>query len=275
MKKTKWIILKIISFILVIVICFSGYKIIMWFLDNKHNAELANELVNTAQVAELTDEELNIVEESVETAEEKPAQSSDYWNYMKMNMLDVDLSELKTKNPDTVAWIKVNGTNINYPVVQSQDNDYYLTHSYDRSANDAGWVFMDYRNSSDGNFDRNTILYAHARLDKTMFGSLRDIMDSGWYNNSNNYVVKMVVGNKTTLWQVFSIYVVPSTSDYLRTKFSSDEDYTSFLSMLKNRSEKDFHCDVDSKSKILTLSTCKSGDRRVVLHAKLIKSGTK
>lgn len=271
MSKAKWIILKIISIILVIVICFSGYKIIMWFLDNKHNAELANELVNTAQVAELTDEELNVVEEEV--AEE--TKSSDYWNYMKMNMLNVDMAELKNKNSDTVAWIKVNGTNINYPVVQTKDNDYYLTHSYDKSPNDAGWVFMDYRNASSGEFDRNTILYAHARLDKTMFGTLRDIMDSDWYNNSNNHVVKMAVGNKTTLWQVFSIYVVPATSDYLRTQFSSDTDYTDFLKMIKGRSEKDFHCEVDSKSKILTLSTCKSGDRRVVLHAKLIKSGTK
>ena len=271
MKKTKWIVLKIISFILVIIICFSGYKIIMWFLDNRHNAELANELVNTAQVAELADEELNVVEEEV--AEE--TKSNDYWNYMKMNMLNVDLSELKAKNSDTVAWIKVNGTNINYPVVQAKDNEYYLTHSFDKSSNDAGWVFMDYRNSSDGNFDRNTILYAHARLDKTMFGTLRDIMDSDWYNNSDNYVVKMAVGNKTTLWQVFSIYVVPSTSDYLRTQFTSDTDYTDFLKMIKGRSEKNFNCEVDSKSKILTLSTCKSGDRRVVLHAKLIKSGTK
>ena len=271
MSKTKWIILKIISFILVIVICFSGYKIIMWFLDNKHNAELANELVNTAQVAELADEALNVVEEEVS----EETKSNDYWNYMKMNMLDVDLSELKNKNPDTVAWIKVNGTNINYPVVQAKDNDYYLTHSFDKASNDAGWVFMDYRNSSDGNFDKNTILYAHARLDKTMFGTLRDIMDSDWYNNSDNYIVKMAVGNKTTLWQVFSIYVVPATGDYLRTQFTSDTDYTDFLKMIKDRSEKNFNCAVDSKSKILTLSTCKSGDRRVVLHAKLIKSGTK
>ena len=273
MSKRKWIILKIISFILVAVIIFSGYKIAMWFVDNKHNAELVNELINTAQVAERSDEDLNITEEPVETDE--TAKRSDYWNYMKMSLLDVDLSELRTKNSDTVAWIKVNGTNINYPVVQTQDNDYYLTHSFDKSNNDAGWVFMDYRNNSNGDFDRNTILYAHARLDKTMFGSLRDIMDSGWYNNSDNYVVKMVIGNKTTLWQVFSIYVIPSTTDYLKTSFSSDESYTEFLSMLKNRSEKDFNCEVNSKSKILTLSTCKSGNRRVVLHAKLIKSGTK
>ncbi len=273
MSKAKWIILKIISLILVAVIIFSGYKIAMWFVDNKHNAELANELVNTAQVTELSDEDLNITEETTETDES--SKPSDYWNYMKMSLLDVNLSELRTKNSDTVAWIKVNGTNINYPVVQTGDNDYYLTHSFDKSYNDAGWVFMDYRNNSSGDFEKNTILYAHARLDKTMFGSLRDILDSGWYNNSDNYVVKMVVGNKTTLWQVFSIYVIPATTDYLRTQFKSDEDYTSFLSMLKNRSEKDFHCDVDSTSKILTLSTCKSGDRRVVLHAKLIKSGTK
>ena len=59
-------------------------------------------------------------------------------------------TKLKRINSDTVGWIEVESTNIGYPIVQTTDNNYYLTHSFDKASNDAGWVFMDYRNSSDG-----------------------------------------------------------------------------------------------------------------------------
>ena len=106
-----------------------------------------------------------------------------------MNLLNVDFTELKNINSNTKGWIQVNGTNINYPFVQANDNNYYLTHSYDNSYNSAGWVFMDYRNNVE-NLSKNTILYAHGRLDTTMFGSLRNITKSKWFNDSNNYIVK-------------------------------------------------------------------------------------
>ena len=90
-----------------------------------------------------------------------------------MNLLEVDFNELLKKNPDTVGWIEVKGTNINYPIVQTTDNSYYLTLMLLMALkNEAGWVFMDYRNDP-VNFNQNTILYAHSRLTGSMFGSLK------------------------------------------------------------------------------------------------------
>ena len=66
-------------------------------------------------------------------------------------------------------------TNINYPVVQTNDNEYYLGRAFDKSKNDAGWVFMDYRNDVN-NLSDNTIIYGHGRLDKTVFGSLKNAL---------------------------------------------------------------------------------------------------
>lgn len=190
-----------------------------------------------------------------------------------MDMMSVDFNELLKKNPDTVGWIKVNGTNINYPVVQTNNNDYYLTHAYDKTTNDAGWIYADYRNNMT-NFDKNTIIYGHGRLNNTMFGSLKNITNSSWYDNKDNYIIKFSTPTENTLWQVFSVYTIPVESYYLQTKFNSDDQYNEFLQTIKNRSVKDFSAKVNSNDKIITLSTCKdvAGTKRVVMHAKLIKS---
>ena len=83
-------------------------------------------------------------------------------------------------NSDVVGWIQVAGTNINYPIVQSNDNDFYLNHSFDKSINGAGWVFMDYRNNP-SSFDKNTIIYAHSRVDGSMFHTLRNVVKESWF----------------------------------------------------------------------------------------------
>ena len=187
-----------------------------------------------------------------------------------MNLIDVDFSELKKVNKQVKGWIQVNGTNINYPFVQAANNEYYLTRSFDKKYNRAGWVFMDYRNNSQ-DFDKNTILYAHGRIDNTMFGSLKNIMKSKWYSNSDHYIVKLSTENENTLWQVFSVYHVETTSDYIKTEFTSDEAYQEFLDLIKSRSALTFDTNVTVSDKVLTLSTCYNENERVVMHAKLIK----
>ena len=191
-----------------------------------------------------------------------------------MNLININFEELKNINPNTKGWIQVNGTNINYPFVQANDNKYYLTHSFDNSYNSAGWVFLDYRNNINL-LSKNTILYAHGRLDNTMFGSLKNILKSNWLNNTNNYVVKLSTETENTLWQVFSIYRIPTTNDYIKTNFSSDEDFINWTSILIDRSMHNFNTSVEKNDIILTLSTCYNNDEKVVLHAKLIKKETR
>ena len=244
----------------------SGVDLINYFIDtNKTNDEI-KEIEDAVKIEETSDNEnTEIIEQT-----DKIPESNPYWDYIKMNLISVNFDELLKLNDETKGWIQVNGTNINYPFVQTDNNDYYLTHSYNKSYNQAGWVFMDYRNDT-VNYDKNTILYAHGMNNKTMFGSLRNILSSSWYNNTDNHIIKLSTPTENTLWQVFSVYHIETTNDYIQTEFRSDEEYQEFLDMLIGRSAVTFDTTVNANDKILTLSTCYNKTDKVVMHAKLIK----
>ena len=191
----------LLALVCVVGIVVSTYKIIEWKIDSDRTKSQEKEIQTIAEVAEKEDDQKTEV-----VKQEKPdPKTGPYWDYIKMKLIDVDFTELKQKNSETVSWISVSGTNINYPVVQTTNNDFYLNHTFDRSYNEAGWVFADFRNSVDGN-DKNMIFYAHGRIDGTMFGTLRNILTSGWLNNASNYTVRTSNEHENALWQVFSVY---------------------------------------------------------------------
>ena len=267
-KNTTWIFIILFSiFISIIVFCL--IKIFIWGKDNKDTSKVINDITNAVNVT-LRDDDDN-TELVNDTNEEE---TSDYWYYIKFPLIDVDITELKEKNSDTVGWINVNNTNINYPFVQTKDNSYYLNHSFDKRYNEAGWVFLDYRNSKNIN-NKNTILYAHSRLDKTMFGSLSKVLKSSWYNNKDNHIIRLSTDTENTLWQIFSVYKIPEESYYITTNFNNNEEYNKFLNTIKQRSIHNFNTNLDTNDKILTLSTCYSDTERTVVHAKLIKRSPK
>ena len=265
LKKTN-ILIFILSILCLIGLIISIFNIVKWKLDSNEIINEVNDIQDIVEINETNNEEKA---EIIEQVEEIPP-FNPYWDYIKMNLIDVDFSELKQINSSTVGWIQVNGTNINYPFVQTSDNKYYLTHTFNKSYNSAGWIFLDYRNHQN-ELDKNNIIYAHGRLDKTMFGSLRNILSSGWLNNPNNYVVKISTETENTLWQVFSVYHIPTTSDYIQIDFSSNEEFKEWTSMLINRSAYNFNTTVNENDNVLTLSTCYNEKEKVVLHAKLIK----
>lgn len=269
--KIKWknIILILIIITSSITLLISIFNIIKWKIDSdKTNYEITN-IQENINVEEIQDtENTEIIEPIIEVPKENP-----YWDYINMNMINVDFNSLKRTNPDVVGWLKVNGTNINYPFVQSSDNEYYLTHSFNKSYNGAGWVFLDYRNNGTNN--KNTIIYAHGRSNKTMFGTLKNVLNNGWLNNTNNYVIKISTETENSLWQIFSVYRIPTTSDYLQTNFNDETEYQNFLDMIKDRSSHNFDTNVTSTDNILTLSTCYNNSDKMVVHAKLIKKENK
>lgn len=204
------------------------------------------------------------IEEENETEKEQYI-SSYYKNYSKV------YEELIKLNEDTVGWLTVNNTKINYPIVQTIDNDYYLDHAYDKTKNTIGWVFADYRNDMD-NISQNTIIYGHSMVKSgLMFSTLEKVLNSDWYNNENNMNITFSIKGKDIKWKIFSIYTIQNTTDYLYTDFSTEESFKNFIQKIKDRSIKDFNVDLNSSDKILTLSTCyKDDDHRVVVHAKMI-----
>lgn len=244
MKRFINFILYIILICLFVILFISLKNIFKWIEDNKKTKEMLNIIEDNSTVEVIEDGESGLI--------------------------NVDLNDLKNINSDTVGYIKVNNTNINYPVVQTTNNTYYLSHTFDKTENKAGWVFMDYRNHNE-TFDANTILYAHGRLDNTMFGSLRKVVKEEWYTNPDNYIIQYSNDYYSTKWQVFSIYKVRETDDYIKTNFNSNNEYQEFINLIKNRSIYNFNTDITINDKILTLSSCYNDDYRMVLHAKLVK----
>ena len=251
--------------IFIVGLIWSITNIILWNNDNSKTNKIINDIQDKIKI----DEKIDNPNTEIVNQDSDIDTSNPYWDYIKMNLISVDFNELKQTNNDTKGWIQVNGTKINYTFVQSGENNYYLTHSFDKSYNSAGWIFLDYRNDIN-NLNKNTIIYAHGRYDGTMFGSLKNILSSGWLNNSDNYIVRLSTETENSLWQVFSVYKIPTTNDYLQTDFNDDE-FKNFTDMLINRSSFDFNTNLNENDKILTLSTCYNDNEKVVLHAKLIK----
>ena len=104
-----------------------------------------------------------------------------------------------------------------------------------------------------------------------LFSTLTKTIDPTWYNNSSNLTITFNTEEGNMKWQIFSIYLIPVTNDYLITNFNSEESFLNFVKKLKDRSIKDFGIEIKGNDKILTLSTCyKDSSHRVVIHAKKI-----
>ena len=258
----KWVLIVIII-ILGSTASFNILRLLDWNKDNNKTNDNIDKISNT-KTEEIKDDENT---ELISAPDDK---ESDYWYYITFPLIKVDFTELIKKNEDTVGWINVNNTNINYPVVQSTDNNYYLTHSYDKKENEAGWVFLDYRNNKDFT-SKNNIIYAHSRLDKTMFGSLSKVLKQSWYKDKSNHIIRLSTPTEDSLWQIFSVYVIKEETYYITTSWSSDTEYLNFLNTIKERSKYNFNTELNTDDKILTLSTCYSDTERTVVHAKLIK----
>lgn len=202
-------------------------------------------------------------EEETTTKKVGSSYSSAYYiNYSQI------FEELLKKNTDTVGYLSVNNTKINYPVVQASTNSYYLNRDFNKRKNSMGWIFMDYRNNAK-DLDKNTIIYGHNIKQGIMFGTLKYALNSSWYKKESNQVITFNTPTKNMKWRIFSIYRIPATEDYLKTEFENDEEYMEFLNMLKNRSIYNFNVELNESSKILTLSTCFSHTTRHVVHAVL------
>lgn len=245
-----------------LVFTISSYKLAIWQNENNKIKKISGNISNIADVTEVKESD-NSSDNNIEVV------SDDYFKYKDVSMLDVNFNELLKQNKDTKGWIKVEGTNVNYPFVQSADNEYYLKHSYDNTYNKKGWVFLDYRNDMD-NLDKNTILYAHGLMNNAMFGSLRRTVKQDWAKNKNNRIIKISTPSSMLLFEVFSSYTIEPESYYITSEFSGDEEFSTFIDTIKSRSFYDYNTSVSTADKILTLSSCYDNKKRMVLHAKLI-----
>lgn len=182
--------------------------------------------------------------------------------------IDTKTETLKSKNEDYRFWLKVEGTQIDYPVVQAEDNDFYLSRDFNKEESIAGTPFLDYRNDSLN--DKNTILYAHHMKNGSMFGELKKFKDEDFFKSNKKVTIEM--NGEINTYEVFSVYVTAGTTDYLKVDFFENE-YEEYLNNAIEKSMYKSEVKVDKDDKIVTFSTCsyEFENARTVVHAKLVK----
>ena len=253
-KKVKLILFFILS-INIFIFFFSAFKIFVWYQDSQKTNTLIDRLQETVKIKK---PDKTITTEVLDSSK-----------YYKEPLISVDFTDLLTENEEVVGWIEIPNTNINYPFVKHKNNSYYLNHSFDKSYNSAGWIFLDYRNELEP-LDNNTILYAHGRVDGTMFGTLKETLSNTW-QEKGQYFIKISTLSYNYLFEIFSAYHIRTTNDYLITNFKNKEEYQEFLNKIKDRSMVKFNTEVSTFNKIITLSTCYNNSEKMVVHGKLIK----
>lgn len=181
------------------------------------------------------------------------------------------LSALKEKYPDLYGWIVLEGTPINYPIMQSDNNKYYLTHSYKGGKLSAGAIFADYRCNRELMRNYNLVIYGHHMSNNTMFHSLDKFLKEPFFRSNN--IIKIYTLDGMFTYKVFSVYQTSMYYQYIRTHFSTREDFVVFANEMRDNS---IHAVPDQTfsegDRLLTLSTCtnRSDDERLAVQAVMI-----
>jgi sortase B len=177
---------------------------------------------------------------------------------------------------NVIGWITIPGTKIDYPVVQTTDNDFYLTHNYLGNRDVKGAIYMDFRNEEIGK-NRNYNIYGHKMIDGTMFSDLTLYVQDGSYKRyfENYNIIKYDNLEIETEWKIFSAYVVNLDREdyYLYTRYSADENFQAFIDEINRRSIVKTGIDVGLDDQILTVVTCNFwyDNARVIIHAVRVK----
>ena len=184
--------------------------------------------------------------------------------------LQVDFEGLKKVNPDVIAWIQVPALDISYPVVQGNDNYFYLHHMFDGQENKNGSIFVDYHTQPDFT-DSNTIVYGHNMKNGSMFGTLDRYQKQSLYQQYPYFYI--YVPGSVLEYQIISCYAGRNGSAGYTYSFPELENFQKFVDTVLSYSGYDTGVTVTDTDHIVTLSTCVNTDRnyRYLVHGKLMQ----
>lgn len=183
--------------------------------------------------------------------------------------LTVDFDALLAINPDFVGWLYSEGTVINYPVVQGEDNDYYLTHVFDGQEHKYGSIFLDKNTQADFT-DTNTLIHGHRMNSGAMFGTLPEYAKQEYFEQHK--VLMLYTPSKNYRLEVFAAYEVPANTQSVPLNFSDMAEYREYLDAAAEKSLIRSDVSVSTEDQIVTLSTCTRTDsqKRFIVQAKLV-----
>lgn len=183
---------------------------------------------------------------------------------------EINFKALIEVNPDVIGWIYSPDTTINYPVVQGNDNAYYLKHLADGTENRNGCPFLDVQNRPDFT-DDNSIIYGHHMQNGTMFASI------SWYEDQSYYdehpMMYLMTPEAAYRIELFSGYITTMDSSAYMQTFGSIREHTDWLKEVSGRSDFRANLEISAYDRVITLSTCayRFENARYVLHGKLVE----
>ena len=182
--------------------------------------------------------------------------------------ISVNFKKLKKMNKDVVAYIKFEDMDIEFPVVKTDNNEFYANHNlYKRKSKD-GWLFVDYKCKVDG-YDKNLVIYGNSENKDGIFGNIVKKVNSKMYKD--NIYITLATEKENIRYQLFSAYQIKDDVYYNKTDFNS-VNYTNFLNIVNKRSVKDFKIELKKEDNVLTIASQKNSETGyiTVLHAKKI-----
>ena len=245
-KKKTNIVKNLFLIIFVLIFVFSSIMVIIWLIGNYGLSKIENELIDKVV--------------TINSGEDNDNEGQDNEN---KGSISVDFNSLKEINSDIVAWIYIKDTDINYPILQTGDNNYYLRRDIYKKYSFCGSIFMDYNNSSDFS-DDNTIIYGHNLKNKKMFADLSKI-----YNGTlgNKVEIEIYTENAFHKYQVITSYMEEPNNEIIQRSFTEEEKNT-YITKNISKSKTKFEYSADISNKMLTLVTCDStGKKRIVVTA--------
>ncbi len=180
---------------------------------------------------------------------------------------EVNIEKIQEKYENILGYIKIEGTNINYPIVQGEDNNYYLSHLPNGEKNKMGSIYLDYRNN--GFDDDNTIIYGHNMNDGTMFSELENYKRNDYYKNHKSYMIYTESGNLKV--EILAAYIADASKEGLPINFEDDE-REKYLQKVAKSNILDSNVNIKVEDKIITLCTCADvyDTSRLVLIGKVL-----
>lgn len=273
-KKTRIgiLIFRLIS-LAIIIVC--ARVLLNWHKENKINDEVISSLQDETNIERdsiaveslegNSEDEDNNDEENNEDEDDEDDDSED-----RIQLVSTNFEDLLAKNRDTVGWVYIAKTNINFPIVQTSNNSFYLKHNFKKEYNSAGWIFADYRNNFD-ELDQNTIVYGHNRRNGTMFSNLKKYLNNSFANKISSRYFSFNTVNQRYVAKVYSVYKMSSNKLVLYNSYENDEEYERFINEAKALSIYQYDTEISANDKTLTLCTCDDNTAyRIVIHSKLI-----
>ena len=238
----KYVMKFIIKIILIAILIFSLYKI---------GSKIYSYVKDTGTYSRIREEYVT----DLSRAENSIIVGSEY-----KRALEEKFKLLQLQNSEYKLWLRVEGTNIDYPVVQSTNNEFYLNNDFNKNQSISGCIFIDYRVNLKE--DNNIIIYGHNMRNKEMFNNLSKYKEDEFFKSKNKIII--TDNNEVSEYEVFSVYIEEASDIY---RGNTLEDFDSYINEIKNKSLYKNHIELKEKDKLITLVTCsfEYGEARTIV----------